>query len=129
MKFILKNNEIVNNCFKKISECFQSEKTYQVEIKEFHYNRTNQQNRFLWGVVYKVIADELGYTADDIHEYLADKFLSETVVVLNESVRKSKSTSKLNKKEFAEYLENVVRFAAEHGIVVPDPWVTGYLER
>lgn len=131
MKFKLINNAVADNACKHIYNAMNdgTGKIYQVEIKEFSEPRTLQQNRYLFGVVYKVIAETLGYTVDEIHGLLAKKFLSEEHIVLSEPVIFVKSTAKMSKKDFAEYLENIFRFAAEFGVVIPDPWATGYMER
>ena len=38
--------------------------------------RSSEANRYLFGVVYKTIADELGYSVDEIHDAMKDKFRS-----------------------------------------------------
>src|SRR4051794_1255868 len=42
--------------------------------------RSNNQNRFYWGVVLTMIAAETGHTTEEIHEYMKDKFLPKVYV-------------------------------------------------
>ena len=70
-------------------------------------SRSQKQNAYMWGVVYKTIGAEIGYLPDEVHQLMQKQFLSyehlgETFV---------KSTTRLNTKEMEEYLENIRRFA------------------
>jgi hypothetical protein len=49
---------------------------YEISINKFRKSRSLQQNRYMWGVVYKLIADHTGYTADEVHQLMKDRFLS-----------------------------------------------------
>ncbi len=58
-------------------------KTWAVEVTEWRRPRTNQQNKFLWGVVYPSIIEGggealRGWNRDDLHDY----FLGEKVLVI-----------------------------------------------
>lgn len=76
-------------------------------------SRTHWQNRYYHGVVIKTLmGDETfgGYTKDEVHKTLK--------VLFN-----VKSTAKLSKEEFTEYLDSIVRWSAEeHQIMIPDPY-------
>ena len=93
-----------------------------VTVKEGRPTRSNAQNRYLWGVVYKTIAihlsDLTGEVYEDwhIHEYYKDKFLSKKkhfIIGDEESEIEIGSTRRLNTKEFEEFTENIRRHAAE----------------
>ena len=75
-------------------------------------SRTHWQNRYYHGVVIKtLLEDEMfgGYTKDDVHTTLKILF-------------KVKSTAKLSTIEFTEYIDSIIRWAAEeHQIRIPDP--------
>ena len=90
--------------------------------------RTSQQNRFLFGVCYKLIADYLGESPDTIHEILKAKFLHRTKEITNretsetETIEYAGSTTKLTTIEFGEYVENIQRWASEFlSVIIPDP--------
>lgn len=84
--------------------------------------RSDQQNRYYWGVVVKILSDELGYFSDEMHELLRIKFLKRELV-LNEVIYTiGSSTTKLSTKEMEEYLEDIRRWAAiELNILIPLP--------
>lgn len=94
-----------------------------VTIKEAKESRSDNQNRYYFGVVLKLISDETGNDVEDIHEYFKVKFLGlEKKEILGYEINVLMTTTKLNTKEFEEYLENIRRFASkELGIVIPEP--------
>jgi hypothetical protein len=98
------------------------DKPWSVDIKPYKKNRSLAQNKlyFMW---MKIIGDEIGYTSEEIHAIMADRFLTtEFVEYGGNKIKRDKSTSKLNTKEFTEYLESIDRWAAgEMGIVLPSP--------
>ncbi len=71
--------------------------------------RTEQQNRYYWGVYLPLIASETGErNLDRLHELFKGKFLTTGIVdVLGEKVRIKKSTTKLSIKEFKEYISAI----------------------
>jgi len=80
--------------------------------------RSQKQNAYMWGVVYKIISGDTGYSADEVHQLMGEKFLSYE--------KKGKkfvlSTTTLNTKEMEGYLEDIRRFASmELSIDVPVP--------
>lgn len=89
-------------------------------------SRSNQQNAYYWGCVVPIIADELGYTNEEMHKELSIKFLSEIYIATlpdgNKEITIIKSTSKLNTKEFEDYMTNVRQWASIHlNVYVPNP--------
>jgi hypothetical protein len=99
---------------------------YRVEITEAKPTRSNPQNRYLWGVVYPTIL-EAGHldrwTKDDLHDYLLGEHFGWELVEGFGSKRKRpiRTSSKLNKQEFTDYVAFVQQRMSEHGIYVPDP--------
>lgn len=88
---------------------------------EFHTQkpkRTDQQNRYYWGVYLPLIAKETGeHDLDGLHELFKGKFLTEGIVeILGQKVRKKKSTTELGIAEFSEFIMNI---EAETGIEAP----------
>jgi len=80
--------------------------------------RSQQQNAYMWGVVYDIISKDTGYTDKEVHALMGKEFLSydhlgETFI---------RSTTDLNTKGMEEYLEKVRRFASsELSIYIPLP--------
>ena len=101
-------------------------RAWVVTVEEFRRPRTNQQNAFLWGVVYPCVieaGDLEGWTANDLHEYfLGECFGWETLEGLGrKKVKPVKRSSRLNKQEFSDYLEFISAKCADMGIVIPEP--------
>jgi hypothetical protein len=81
--------------------------------------RSEQQNRYYWGVVVDLLSLSTGYTPDEMHEALKMKFLMVHRENLPDTV---KSTARLTKDEFCEYIDNIQKWAArDMGVVIPDP--------
>lgn len=81
--------------------------------------RNNEQNRRLWGYVYKTIAEQAWvngqrFDADVWHEHLARKFgvCDEVVLPDGEIISVRRSTTKMSVQEFAEYMTRVEAYAA-----------------
>ena len=97
---------------------FQKSGLYTVNIKRYHKPRTEQQNRYYWGVVVPLIAEWVGEEdREDIHETLKSMFNIDRT----KKVSIVKSTTRLTTQEFTDYVERVVIWAAKQGVVIPDP--------
>jgi len=99
-----------------------------IEVLEWKRPRTDQQNRFLWGVCYPAILEGggealAGWTRDDIHEYMVGEWGGwETLEGFGRKrMRPIKRSSKLNKQEFSDYLLFLETRCADMGIVIPEP--------
>ena len=103
-------------------------KTWAVEVTEWRRPRTNQQNKFLWGVVYPAIIEGggealRGWTRDDLHDYfLGECFGWETLEGFGKKrLRPLRRSSALNKQEFSDYLLFLETKCMDMGIVIPEP--------
>ena len=98
--------------------------------------RSNNQNRYMWGVVYEYLAAETGHTTEEMHEWCKWKFLPRVPIVVKhplptsapddmkeeETVYIPKSTRSLSTIEMEEYLEHIRAFAAsELNVNIPLP--------
>jgi len=84
--------------------------------------RSGAQNKYLWGVVYRVLSDWNGNTAEEWHQICKQKFLQSYMLqVGEEEFELEPSTTKLSKDEFNEYVESIRRWAAGHEVVIPEP--------
>lgn len=104
------------------------DKAWRLEVHEHKPVRSNQQNRYLHGVVYPTILKAggetlAGWTSDELHEYfLGEKFGWEIITGFGVRRRRpARRSSKLSKLEFVEYTEFIQQKMAEIGIYVPDP--------
>lgn len=109
----------------EIAQCKDCEVTIIVKKRG---RRSNQQNRYLFGVVYANCRHaflDLGYRmdVDQVHRFFKRMFLPERIVDKDGTIigEWEGSTAELNKDEFSSYIENIRSFAAEHlSIDIPD---------
>lgn len=84
--------------------------------------RSLDQNAWLWGVVYRTIADYTGSTEQELHEIFKRMFLLPKIVKWKDKIIKMPgSTSDLNKPQFGEFVERIRAEVATMGIAIPDP--------
>lgn len=114
-----------------------------VRIEPEEKKRSAQQNKYLWGVVYKTIVDnDPGFfccdavdslrktarlsAAEVVHEFCKARFLP-SADLPGLQITVAPSTAKLPRKEFQEYVEAIRRWAADElQVFVPDPYQAGY---
>lgn len=93
-----------------------------VIIKRETGTRSDSQNNYLWGVVYKVISDYNGDTVNSLHEYFKRTLLPpQFIKVMGKEIKIPASTTKLNKSEFAEYVMRIGAEVAPFGVQIPLP--------
>jgi hypothetical protein len=84
--------------------------------------RSQPQNRYLWGVIYAMIAEHTGHDTDDIHAACATRHL---LTNPGDPIPVVKSTADLSTVEFSEYCEAIQRDAATGyfggSLYIPDP--------
>ncbi len=96
----------------------------EITVQKRRDQRTINQNRFLWGVVYKLISEHTGHTPEKIHDFCKDKFLDTKIIKVGDEEREvKKCTHDVPKDRFFEdYIDPVRMWAAEYlEIVIPDP--------
>lgn len=97
------------------------EKRYEIDITPYRERRSVSQNSLYW-LYLGCIEEETGNDRYDLHDFFKRKFLRVGESVLcGEEVVKTISTSKLDTKQFAEYLRKIASFSAQEGIILPDP--------
>ena len=98
-------------------------KRVEITIQRLKSTRSVQQNR-LWWLYINIISKDLGYTKDECHEILKYKLLKREKVdeKTGEIFEYLGSTTSLGKSEFADLVNELIRFCAETlGIVLPLP--------
>lgn len=86
---------------------------YIVKISEYTEKRSINQNKFYWKLI-EIIAREIGYEVDEMHEVFKFKFLQKTLEDVNGNLIKGiSSTKKLNTKEFSDYIKKIKMFAEQ----------------
>lgn len=87
-------------------------------VRKWKKRRTDNQNKYYWGVVIPILCESLGYSDEEMHEALKWKFLRNRD---KEKLPTVKSTSGLSTIEFNNYINEIVRWSAQEGIIIPDP--------
>lgn len=98
----------------------------EVIVRPYKYKRSNEQNRYYWGVVVKEVADHTGYSSEEVHEMLKSIHLQRGVMLETrkglKEIRTSGSTATLKTGEMEEYLSKCRQWASvELGIYLPEP--------
>ncbi len=94
-------------------------KPLELVLRHIRTPRSDQQNKYYWGVVVEILSNELGYSKDDLHYALREKFLN---IFAKDTLRIPKSTTDLSTVEFEVYMTDVRRWAVEFlNISIPTP--------
>ena len=102
----------------RLAFCALEGKEVWVVVKKHTNARTNQQNKYYWGVVVKLVSETTGFTTDEAHDALRMKFLR----IRGEKLETVKSTTDLTTTEFEEYMTTVRQWAiSELGCYIPEP--------
>lgn len=107
-------------------------KAWEVEIKEYRKKRSNQQCRYLFGIVYPQLRDASGAaTIDEIHDECCERFFGtvEVEVLGRRKVRPFRRTTTdengadntMGTEDFAKFVAMVQQLGAELGIYIADP--------
>ena len=90
----------------------------EVIVRKWKKRRTGNQNRYYWGVVIPILCESLGYSSEEMHEALKWKFLRNR---MHKELPTVKSTANLSTIEFNNYIDEIVRWASEERIHIPEP--------
>lgn len=101
---------------------FDKDQHYEAEIKKKRKDRTIDQNSLYW-LWTTCIEQETGQPKEDIHEFFKMKFLGVSErTAFNLTFFVPNSTTKLDTKQFTDFLDQVQAFAAtDLGITLPNP--------
>ena len=112
-------------------------RAWAVRISQYRLTRSDRQNNYLQGVAYRMLSDATGYERDDIAEFLCGTYFGwkqvkcpktpdnpkgvKSVPVRTTTVNELGEYDVLATEPFGKYVEFVQRFAAGHGVLIPDP--------
>lgn len=99
-----------------------------VRIERKRAARSQQQNRYWWGVCVQLVSDHTGYSPEEIHEIAKQMFLPKRLAVADGNGEIcgeyviGGSSAKLDTAGFTEFVERYRQWAAETlGVEIPDP--------
>jgi len=104
------------------------------EVKPWKKRRSNEQNRLLFGIYYPPIAEAMGYTVDDIHEFMCGTHFGwvdarvpktprnpegfESKPFRRTTTDENGKRNVLSAADFGKFLETVERIAAKAGVFI-----------
>src|SRR5689334_13123515 len=110
-----------------VLDALPAEKDYELTLCEKKRTRSLSQNRLLWSL-YQQIIDRggeamQGWDRDDLHTFFLGNFHGWDKVKLfgQTRLRPMGRSSNLSKQEFSDYVDSIVRFMAERGVVLDLP--------
>lgn len=100
-----------------------------VTIDNERVTASEQQRRYLFGVVYPIICDYTGHDKEEIHDWAMRQHFGTKKVRVGKSISEvRRSWTTLAKHEGVEFINWLIVFcAAELGCVVPSPEDAGYI--
>jgi hypothetical protein len=105
----------------KFLEIVSLEKPIKVTVEEHRRQRSSNQNRLYWEWL-GIVAEETGYSTNELHEYCKDRFCPSQPVTIRGHMRPIRSTASLDTKDMTDYMDRVYAlFVGEMGIVLPLP--------
>ena len=108
MKFVIKDKQDKQSLINYLKELGND---YIVDVKKQRNNRSMMQNNYYWKCIVQMLADELGYYPNEMHDILKVKFASEwqSIEVNNNKVglQVINSTATMDTKEFEIYAEQI----------------------
>jgi len=106
----------------------EGKKKFVAEFKVHRQKRSLKQNR-LYHAYLNMIESDTGNDHDAMHEFFKRKLLSWTCHdIYDEEIPIVQSTTKLNTKEFTDFLDKVKAFMMEQGVYLPAPGEAGFDE-
>ena len=94
---------------------------WDITIKPYQSRRSLEANKRLWAL-HKLASESTGHSTDELHELCRFKFLPRTIVKVGEKEQEVPGrSSKLNKKDFRDFMEQVEAFyISELGVFLGD---------
>ena len=85
-------------------------------VMEKDLSRSDNQNKLYWDYITE-FGEYLGYTKNEMHDVLRFKYLSNNIIIGDETLPTLKSTRKITIKEFTTYFASIERWASELGFI------------
>lgn len=94
---------------------------WDIQVKEYEPKRSDEANRRLWAL-HSLAAQHTGHASDELHELMKWKFLPRTTVkIAGQETEVPARSSRLTKKQFAAFMEQVEAFyISQLGIFLGD---------
>lgn len=122
MNYRVINEKVRQNAIREIQQM-----PIGFEVKIGDLKRSNNANAYYWMCI-QIIAKETGHDKDELHEAFKRNFIGvdDGIDIFGNLYLRPKSSAKLKKKEFSEYMTKVEIYANSLNIVLPSPDYFGY---
>ena len=108
---------------------FKEGERFRILIEKLYSKRSNQQNRYYWGVILPILLNEINEqgndeTKDTLHELLISMFAEKKQMHNSngEIIERPQRTKEMNKSQFSDYSNEVVNWASSFwGCYIPEP--------
>jgi len=99
-----------------------------IQIKKWRKARSINQHKYLFGVVYRYVGQEIGLTTEEAHQTMKEHFLSYEKRLPNGTVAKFvRSTTDLDTLEMEAYIAQIKDFMLEQfSCLIPEPNEVNY---
>lgn len=95
---------------------------YVVNIEKEKGKRSLGFNAYLWGVVYKLISEHTGHTAQELHDIYTRMFIPPKFIIYKgKEIKVPSGTSGMDTATFWNYVDRVIAEGASMGVVIPPP--------
>jgi len=116
MLYFSKHSWKVSHSLKQYFETLE-DGDYQVEVKKVKKIRSVEQNNRYRIILNLLVAQDSGYTDDDWHELLKNKFIKPRIVKSKldgrKRIKRKPTTTTLTTEEFSLYNDKIIAFALE----------------
>lgn len=104
---LVENCQLPTTTYERLSDWLikNNNKSIKITFEEIQGNRTLEQNKYYWELL-SIVADEIGESKEDLHDCFKFQLLSEQKEIGHEVYLVTKSTTKLTKEKFIEYIDN-----------------------
>jgi hypothetical protein len=99
----------------------------EITVKPYKARRTVDQNALLWSIYTEIIKrggeQMAGWDKDDLHELFLQLHFGSKVLTLGQHKKRTalRRSSRLNKQEFSDFVEFIVRYMANEGVYIELP--------
>ena len=117
---VIKSGKVIFNNVKLFNDYISTfeGKDVEVIVRKFKKERSNQQNKYYWGVVISLLCETTGYFDEEMHDALKMMFLRDDT----RKIPTLRSTANLTTVEFEEYLEKIRIWAVQElNCIIPLP--------
>lgn len=110
-----------------VAKALPQDKAWRWTVEEYKPKRSHSQNALLWALYTQALARcgeaTRGYTKEELHEVMLEHFMGFEKYTLFgiEKTRALGRSKDMDKQTFSDFVDHIVRFFAERGVVLDLP--------